>query len=162
MLIFIESSPIDEECGTLFRKSTSLTTPPRASRPRCRPGPPATFARATFYSSGTARILAYLLKALYNFGNGFTLKNKAKFLGLPFRLARTMESLHIKLSGRYVRGTGPKLSKKRKGGYVPPGPEVLPITHETATYRIPTSPPPTEYTVPEVVFEDETMYGLLA
>ena len=56
------------EWGTCFRKCTSLTTPPRDSRPRCRPGQPATFARETFSSSGTARILALLSFASLNSG----------------------------------------------------------------------------------------------
>ena len=51
-----------------------------------------------------------------------------------------MESLHIKLTGRYIPGTGPKLAGKM---------EAPPI-------MTPKTPPVTEPTVPEVVFEDET------
>ena len=61
-----------------------------------------------------------------------------------------MESLHVKLSGRYIRGTGPESSKMRRAGL---GPVEDPAT-------TPADPgETTENTVPEVVFEDETKYG---
>ena len=61
-----------------------------------------------------------------------------------------MESLHIKLSGRYIKGTGPELSKMRRAGLGPVEPPEMTPADPAET---------TENTVPEVVFEDETMYG---
>ena len=75
---------------------------------------------------------------------------KQSFLKLSFRLAKTMESLHIKLSGRYIKGTGSELSKMRRAGLGPvERPEMTPADPAETT----------ENTVPEVVFDDETKYG---
>ena len=60
-----------------------------------------------------------------------------------------MESLHIKLSGRYIKGTGPELSKMRRAGLGPVEPPEM----------TPADPAETTETVPEVVFDDETKYG---
>ena len=94
-----------------------------------------------------------------------------------------MESLHIRLTGRYIPGTGPppvaapaplqqpnmrrkqpQIGVLRKPSRPPDQPrrkskmEVIPAMVTAAPPPPPPPPPPpTENTVPEVVFEDETM-----
>ena len=105
--------------------------------------------------------LSFVIFCLFEFWEGVGLRNilfrniymNVKSLGIVFRLAKTMESLHIKLSGRYIRGTGPTIDDQRRRAMAGDGPTENPPTETPET-----SPPPTDNTVPEVAFEDETMY----
>ena len=93
-----------------------------------------------------------------------------------------MESLHIKLTGRYIPGTGPPVvapapqpqpnMRRRHQPHRPhiavlrkpvprqpqqAVPRKVEVARPTPVVTAPPPPPVTENTVPEVVFEDETM-----
>ena len=85
-----------------------------------------------------------------------------------------MESLHIRLTGRYIPGTGPPVVApaplqqpymRRKQPQIgvlrkpsrPHQPRRSEMRPAPAVVTAPPPQPPTENTVPEVVFEDETM-----